>query len=190
MNAQVQPPRIRSLYSYWVGCSDGDINAIYLARMLASQAEGHSVLGCCLGLSPDAFQSLLQRYFPRCFPMAEDWLPAQDEPVHDFPEQDSLTRLLLSFRAARDESETWIANILASGCAGQEHLWYDLGLWSRMDLQTLLAHNFPELVRRNHLDMKWKKFLYRQLCMDTGLTYCRSPSCDACPDYKECFAPE
>ncbi|WP_366930755.1 nitrogen fixation protein NifQ [Marinospirillum sp.] len=45
-------------------------------------------------------------------------------------------------------------------------------------------------MRKNHLDMKWKKFLYRQLCMDSGITYCRSPSCEACSDYAECFAPE
>lgn len=188
MNAQVQSPRIRSLYSQWVGCSRGDINAIYLARMLAAQAEGHSVLNACLGLEPEDYQALLQRYFP-----VTDWpVPSVTSSGSLLPvsEQEQLTGLLLSFRAARDESEVWLAQIVAAGCGGQEHLWYDLGLWSRMDLQSLLAHNFPELVRKNHLDMKWKKFLYRQLCMDSGITYCRSPSCEACSDYAECFAPE
>lgn len=188
MNARVQPPRIRSLYSHWVGCSDGDINAIYLARMLAAQAEGHSVLDARLGLEPPAFSLLMRRYFPHagaCLNALPSGLGAPPA-----PERAQLRQLMLGFRAARDESEVWLAEILAAGCNGQEHLWYDLGLWSRMDLQTLLIHNFPGLARKNHLDMRWKKFLYRQLCMDTGLTYCRTPSCAACADFAECFAPE
>jgi nitrogen fixation protein NifQ len=38
--------------------------------------------------------------------------------------------------------------------------------------------------------MKWKKFLYRQLCLEEGIYVCRAPSCDVCRDYDLCFARE
>lgn len=187
MNALVQPPRIRAVYSQWVSRSQGELNAIYLARMLAAQAAGHTVLSGQLGLDKQVFQALLSHYFPAArFPATAN----DPAPVAPLPEQAAIARLLLSYRAGKEESEGWIAQILAAGCAGAEHLWYDLGLWSRDDLQALLRQNFPGLVRKNHLDMKWKKFLYRQLCLETGVTLCRSPSCEACSDYEECFGPE
>ncbi|WP_114418403.1 nitrogen fixation protein NifQ [Marinospirillum perlucidum] len=188
MNAQVQPPRIQSLYSYWVGLSDGEINSIYLARMLAAQVAGHSVLSGTLGLPYEEFTRLMQQYFPGSSQLPDNH--AEAAPVADIPESEGLIRLLLNYRAARDESEIWLAKILAQGCAGSEHLWYDLGLWSRDDLQALIRYNFPGLARKNHLEMKWKKFLYRQLCLDTGVTLCRSPSCQDCNEYEDCFGPE
>lgn len=187
MNAQVPPPRIQSAYSQWVAASRGEINAIYLARMLAAQREGHSALSSHLGLDAPEFAALLDFFFPEPRPLSSAFEPA---PVAELPEMPQLETLLNSFRAGRCESEVWLARILASACAGQEHLWYDLGLWNREDLQNLLRHNFPELVRRNSLDMKWKKFLYRQLCLETGATLCRAPSCQECSDFVECFGPE
>ena len=35
-------------------------------------------------------------------------------------------------------------------------------------------HNFPQLARRNTQDMRWKKFLYKQLCEQDGGYVCRS----------------
>lgn len=187
MNARVVPPRIQRLYCYWVGHSRGERNAIYLARMLAAHAAGHSVLSGRLGLDEHSFACLLRQYFPEA---AMPGRAGQPAPAAEFPEREDLVQLLLNYRAGRSESETWLAGIVAAGCGGSEHLWYDLGLWSRQDLQALMAFNFPGLVRRNLMDMKWKKFLYRQLCEATGHTLCRSPSCVACSEYDECFGPE
>lgn len=53
--------------------------------------------------------------------------------------------------------------IVATGMAS-DHLWQDLGLWSRQDLSELMARNFPTLAAKANRDMKWKKFLYKQLC--------------------------
>ena len=71
-----------------------------------------------------------------------------------------------------------------------DHLWQDLGLWSRQDLSALMADNFPALKAKNDRDMKWKKFLYKQLCNQEGIYTCRSPSCEVCADYQACFGPE
>jgi nitrogen fixation protein NifQ len=54
----------------------------------------------------------------------------------------------------------------------------------------MLQYNFPELAAKNEKDMKWKKFLYKQLCEAEGLYLCRAPSCDVCIDYSKCFGPE
>jgi nitrogen fixation protein NifQ len=71
-----------------------------------------------------------------------------------------------------------------------DHLWQDLGLWSRQDLSDLMVRNFPALAAKNDRDMKWKKFLYKQLCLQEGVYLCRAPSCAICCDYIRCFGPE
>lgn len=83
-----------------------------------------------------------------------------------------------------------MASIVATACMGLDHLWQDLGLWSRNELSALLHTNFPILAARNIRDMKWKKFLYKQLCEREGIYVCRAPSCDVCADYALCFGSE
>jgi nitrogen fixation protein NifQ len=73
---------------------------------------------------------------------------------------------------------------------GADHLWQDLGLGSRQDLSELFWRNFPALAAMNQRDMKWKKFLYKQLCFQEGIYTCRAPSCEVCVDYSSCFGPE
>jgi nitrogen fixation protein NifQ len=73
---------------------------------------------------------------------------------------------------------------------GSDHLWQDLGLWNRGELSRLMEQNFPEVAKRNQKDMKWKRFLYKQLCEAEGIYTCRAPSCEVCIDYHACFGPE
>jgi nitrogen fixation protein NifQ len=103
---------------------------------------------------------------------------------------DELRKLLLDNRSRVGQSETWMAHIVTAGCMGSDHLWQDLGLWSRKDLTRLMLENFKPLALRNSKDMKWKKFLYKQLCEAEGIYTCRAPSCEVCVDYRECFGPE
>ena len=83
-----------------------------------------------------------------------------------------------------------MVEIVVAANMGMDHLWQDLGLWSRDDLGTLIKTNFPPLAEKNSQDMKWKKFLYKQLCDQKGVYVCRAPSCDVCDDYDLCFGPE
>ena len=83
-----------------------------------------------------------------------------------------------------------MADIVTAGCLGSDHLWQDLGLWNRAQLTGLMRENFAPLAKRNDKDMKWKKFLYRQLCEAEGVAICRSPSCEICVDYAVCFGSE
>jgi nitrogen fixation protein NifQ len=83
-----------------------------------------------------------------------------------------------------------MAETVAVACLGDDHLWQDLQLASRAELSTLMGRWFPGLVARNDRDMKWKKFLYKQLCEREAIFICKSPSCATCTDHAVCFGPE
>ncbi|NMG46239.1 nitrogen fixation protein NifQ, partial [Aromatoleum toluvorans] len=83
-----------------------------------------------------------------------------------------------------------LAHALATACMGNNHLWQDLGLPHRRALSQLMEEQFTTLSRRNTGDMKWKKFLYKQLCEREEIFVCKSPSCGECSDYQACFGPE
>jgi nitrogen fixation protein NifQ len=83
-----------------------------------------------------------------------------------------------------------LAHAIGLACLGDRHLWEDLGLPSRAALGLLMQRHFPSLVELNAQGMRWKKFLYRQLCLREEILICRSPSCEVCPERVTCFAPE
>lgn len=83
-----------------------------------------------------------------------------------------------------------VADIVALACLGDNHLWQDLQLPDRRALSALMLHWFPTLAARNDRDMKWKKFLYKQLCDRAELSICRAPTCGECSDYARCYGPE
>jgi nitrogen fixation protein NifQ len=83
-----------------------------------------------------------------------------------------------------------VALTVAVASLGDNHLWQDLQLASRAELSALMRRWFPALVAKNHADMKWKKFLYRQLCEREQVLICKSPSCAVCTDFAGCFGAE
>ena len=180
-----QSPRQGGLYALLMNQAAGLPNDDLFARMLVSQAGGQSALPPGLGLDATDFRSLMTRHFPGF------GLPAQLARAPDLGERgiewDDLLALLMQYRAGNDASETWLALIVATACMGSDHLWQDLGLWQRADLTQLMARNFPGLTALNTQDMKWKKFLYKQLCNRAGVYACRAPSCEVCVDYTKCF---
>ena len=175
------------LYGRLMAHAAGYRNDDLFARMLVSQATGLGALPPGLGLDPEAFSGLLGRHFPGCGPLG---LTAADGPGTERGlERDDLIALMLAGRAGADASEAWLAEIVAAACMAGDHLWQDLGLWSRQDLSRLMTDNFPALAAQNVHDMKWKKFLYRQICEREGVHVCPAPSCQACADYAKCFNP-
>lgn len=176
------------LYGQLMAQTRGLANDDLFARMLASHLLGMGALPQGLGLAQADFAALLARHFPRYR------LPAgMDEEMAEASrqtEREDLRMLLEEHCAGRDESEHWVAGIVTAACMGGDHLWQDLGLWSRVDLSRLMTQNFPALAARNTRDMKWKKFLYKQLCDREEVQACRSPSCEVCADFAGCFGPE
>ncbi|MDP2804663.1 MAG: nitrogen fixation protein NifQ [Gallionellaceae bacterium] len=157
------------------------------AQMIASQAEEVGALPPGLGLTQTEFGTLLRRHFPD--------VPLQIQPTENITdpralERDDVLALLLEHRAYQDGSEQWMAEIVTTACMANDHLWQDLGLWSRDYLSRLMNENFPTLAAKNVHNMKWKKFLYKQLCEKEEINICRAPSCEICTDYQKCFEPE
>ncbi|MFZ1828725.1 MAG: nitrogen fixation protein NifQ [Candidatus Competibacteraceae bacterium] len=180
----------RAMYGVLMHHSGGLPNDDTLARMLATQFSGGGALPSGLGLEPEDFNALLVRRFPG---LPNLHTPPRPPPRWDprlLEEQEELVNLLFLHRAGQDEAECWLSVIVATGCMANDHLWEDLGLWSRQDLSELMIRNFPTLAARNDRDMKWKKFLYKQLCEQEGVYLCRAPSCAVCRDYPICFGPE
>ena len=176
------------LYPQLMAASRGYPNDSVLAAMLASQRAGRGAMAGGLGLQRSDFEALLTRHFPEFESLTAGF--SRDLSLERAPERDELVRFLLDARAFIDWSERWMAVIIAAGCMGSNHLWQDLGLRSRRDLTDLMQRNFPTLAASNVNDMKWKKFIYKQLCIAEGIYTCRAPSCEVCSDYPHCFGPE
>ncbi|QWA13538.1 nitrogen fixation protein NifQ [Sodalis ligni] len=165
---------------------------IWLRRLMLTHLQGGARFPADMGLSPAAYRQLAQRV-----------LLAPDSRPHNLRQQDELIAMLQrSRRQERQGLAEWLQQymvprgaplnqLIARGSLGFSHLWQDLGLSSREELRELMTDCFPELVRMNHRNMRWKKFFYRQLCLaDSGEINCRSPSCEQCIEQESCFAPE
>jgi nitrogen fixation protein NifQ len=189
MKALKQPPSREHLYQELMEVADDSINNRWFAQIIASWRTGEGALPNALGLGESQFERLLAERFPghRLNPAA---LSGKSPNFSRMLEKQDLECFLRRFAAAQNQETEWIIAIIVAACLGSDHLWQDLGLWSRKELSAMLSHNFPEMAACNHRDMKWKKFIYKQLCAEEGLYVCRAPSCEVCQDYPACFGDE
>jgi nitrogen fixation protein NifQ len=187
--AAFMPDPAAGVYRDLMSRSAGTGNDHAFACMIATWQAGRASMPDWLGLSPVAFRKLVVHHFEGA---NQQWFQPRGLSLDSGLDSElaDLRRLLLAGAAGASPSEGWMARVVAAGCMGADHLWQDLGLWSRGDLSTLLHRNFPALAARNVKDMKWKRFLYKELCEAEGIYTCRAPSCEACCDYPECFGPE
>lgn len=164
----------------------GDARTLAFAGVIGrALASGASPL--IRGMTERDFQRLLGAFFPG---VSRDNGGDALKPSADHDEHAELLGLLLEHRAEASEVNTWLCHAVASAAMNDEHLWQDMGLPNRSVLTQLLEENFPALAALNSGDMKWKKFLYRQLCQRAGVPICKSPNCSDCSDYGICFGPE
>lgn len=173
-----------------------DVLAQTFARVIMAAARGAlPAPGVGMGLDRMRFGALVACYFPgadvqlfgaACDPAA----PCVDCTPLPSDEFDDLVQLLLDHRSDETEQTEWLAYAIASGCMGGDHLYQDMGLPNRQALSELMARHFATLVAKNSANMKWKKFLYKQLCDRAEVRTCSAPSCQVCGDYQACFGPE
>lgn len=175
------------LYAELMSHAVGLPNDVLFAQMITSQIAGIGALPPALGLNEDDFSALLSLHYPGAEIVVRHSSHTVDPRAL---ERDDVLALLLEHRAFQSRSEEWMAEVVTNACMANDHLWQDLGLWSRAYLSQLMKQNFPSLAAKNVHDMKWKKFLYKQLCDKEGISVCRSPSCEYCTDYLNCFGPE
>jgi nitrogen fixation protein NifQ len=181
---------VRGLQARLMGQASGKPGDQRLACIIASWSCGAGALPAWLGLGAEGFAALMAHYFGGTRVPPRGSGPALVSDPARLDELADLRALLLAHRAGQSPSEVWIAEIVVQACMGSDHLWQDLGLWSRGDLSALMREHFPGLAARNDRDMKWKKFLYKQLCEAESCYVCRAPSCEVCADYASCFGPE
>ncbi|MFN2189308.1 MAG: nitrogen fixation protein NifQ [Candidatus Promineifilaceae bacterium] len=167
----------------------GDANEETLARILASWSQGMGSMPQWLGLGEEEYQRMMRYHFPNIDTRTISGADTQGDMTRGAELQD-LRTLLMENRSGHSDSESWMAEIVTAGCMGSDHLWQDLGLWNRADLSKLMWRDFAPLAQLNDKDMKWKKFLYKQLCDAEGIYTCRAPSCEVCLDYDNCFGSE
>jgi nitrogen fixation protein NifQ len=191
--ARVQRDPAEVIYADLMARSTGAGNARAFAGMIATLCTGGGALPPGLGLQQAAFRCLIGHLFPGA---AAGSLAGGAGPMESprwdarADEREEFVRLMLMHRAGDDPSEVWMAHVVAAGCMAADHLWQDLGLPARGELTALMRRNFPTLAARNVKDIKWKRFLYKQLCEAEGIYTCRAPSCQVCTDYHACFGPE
>ena len=165
----------------------------WLEQIIIGHFLGKTALPYKMSLTVGEFQELMDRLGP-CNISLES--PIEDDDVREtllqlrFDEWNEIKELLLQYRTVENTESEWLSKIIAAACLGSNHLWKDLGLNNRDKLSRLLSENFNELFIKNNKNMKWKRFFYKQLCEQEGAYVCRSPSCEECTAYQQCFGPE
>jgi nitrogen fixation protein NifQ len=144
-----------------------------------------------LGLNATDLAALLRTWFPGSDPalLTRYATPGTTPPPEANPD---VRRIILS-HIPRDAagspvaSARWLAHILTARAAHPGHLWVAMGLFERPQLSAAIRRHLPSLAEANHRNMRWKRFLFKQVCDLNGGILCKSPNCGDCCDYALCF---
>lgn len=162
---------------------------VLASAIAAALAEKGPPLTEALGLSRPVLERLLEVAFPGACAIG-DLVGPDAHAGEDAIEEPDYRALLLDGRARGAEIEDWLAHVVARRSLRPEHLWISLGLRDRKELSDMLHRHFPAVAARNVQGMRWKKFFYREMCQAEGVYVCKSPVCDVCPDFGECYGTE
>lgn len=171
---------------------DSEEDRHLFACLLAVASEDARGPAAALGLNKRDLDAMLHRYFPAAAQaFCARYLSPDAEPL---PEQNAavLSILLAHLPQHSDrvalQASTWLARVLAARAALPGHLWVAMGLTERPQLSAAIGRHLPSLAAANHQNMRWKRYLYKQLCERSGGVMCKAPNCGACSDYALCFA--
>ena len=171
------------------GTADWFDRHVLACTLAAARAENGRPLTEALGLDRPALARLLDAMFPAA-DILDDLVDGPATPGDDAIEEPDFRALLLAGRRGGSEIEEWLARIVARRSLAAGHLWHSLGLTNRKELSDMLHRHFPAVAARNTRGMRWKKFFYREMCQAEGVNICKSPVCDICPEFDDCFKPE
>ncbi len=147
-----------------------------------------------LGLNEGDLISIMETYFPGVDHSL--FVKSAETPEVLPPLRNSeILAILLSHVPAETgnrnlHSSVWLAHILAARAAVPGHLWIAMGLFARSELTDAIRRNLPSLAVANQQNMRWKRYLYKQVCERNGGVMCKAPNCGVCSDYALCFAVE
>lgn len=138
-----------------------------------------------LGIPPKEFALLLNERLQPLFQftvihaeLLGKWLPGLFLP---------LVEMLWDSQRCEDRLGWLVSHAIASACFGHRRLWQDLGLRRREEVSSLFSRQFPGLFARNTQDLKWKRFLFKELGKRLGRLNLEPPSCDGCDQLRVCF---
>ncbi|MEJ2200752.1 MAG: nitrogen fixation protein NifQ, partial [Desulfuromonadaceae bacterium] len=161
------------------------------ACLLTVASREQRDIAAALGLPADDLEALLSRCFPACD--LQQLSGPKAPPDQAIPASNSEVRDLLLSHVPRDETGTprqlsrWLALALAARAAQPGHLWVAMGLLQRPELSAAIARRLPSLAAANDKGMRWKRYLFREVCKLNGGLLCKSPNCGVCSDYALCF---
>ncbi|MFD2345811.1 nitrogen fixation protein NifQ [Sinorhizobium terangae] len=167
---------------------DQYVLACVLSRALEEIDAGEATATEATGLSQVELRDILNCSFPA--PTIHAFRLVDVSDTEPGLEEELLRGLLLAHARAGDLASVRFAKIIARRALRHGHLWRELGLFDRVELNRLLATHFPTLAAGNTDNMRWKKYLYRKLCEAEGFSLCTAPACQECKDLESCFAPE
>jgi len=156
-----------------------------LLAVAAEEAGGIS----SLGLDQDALADLLHLYFPEA---NSKGLTTPSKDSNSNPSDSDLLPLLCTYLPQDSEGwspvpSLWLARIISARSTVPGHLWRAMGLFARPELTAAISRHLPALAAANNRGMRWKRFLYKQLCEQGGGVMCKTPDCGSCSDYPLCF---
>ncbi|PLX87888.1 MAG: hydrogenase [Desulfuromonas sp.] len=164
------------------------------AGLLTVASHEAGPVHAAVGLDEDSLRALLTRYFPgfdRSFLAVTG--PKKSSTGRDI-NRDVLGILLSHVpndtTQSRRQTSEWLARIIAARTAQPGHLWTSMGFFERPRLTEAIRRHLPALAMANNQGMRWKRYLFKQVCDLNGGMMCKSPNCGDCSDYRLCFAEE
>lgn len=163
------------------------------AGLLTIASHEPCPLNQALGLTPHELTAILTTYFPTFDQsvLAEHAAKTATAPAIN----PDILKILLSHvpcdaTGGMLRTSEWLAQIIAARSAHPGHLWLAMGFLERPELTAAIRRHLPTLAAANSNGMRWKRYLFKQVCDLNGGVMCKSPNCGDCSDYALCFAPE
>lgn len=164
----------------------------HLFACLLSVAAGEPyALAPAFGLAPEDVAAILEAYFPGV--AAADLEGNKSSAAGPPPEVNPEVLEILLDHVPEDDGTgvaVWLARIIAARAAHPGHLWVAMGLFERSELTAAIRRHLPSLAAANDKNMRWKRYLFKQVCDLHGAVLCKSPNCGVCSDYALCFPSE
>ena len=157
------------------------------ACLIAVAAQESANIAAPLGLGQRDLDSLLMLFFPgKTRVLLDHHLSSTPEPLENC-NSEVLSILLSHVPTGKDLNQTFVSRCLARIIAARTtlpgHLWVAMGLTERPQLTAAIRRHLPTLAEANHQNMRWKRYLYKQVCDLNGGVMCKAPNCGVCSDY-------
>ncbi|MGE4399732.1 MAG: nitrogen fixation protein NifQ [Campylobacterales bacterium] len=88
--------------------------------------------------------------------------------------------ILLQENADNEFAKTALASYIAAKAFEPGHLYSDMGMSSRAELNKLMTDNYHLLAKKRPPEIRWKKFLFDEINSV-------APACYECRDLQNCF---